>query len=316
MSAPALVVLAAGMAKRYGGCKPLAPVGPHGEAVIDLTAGDALRAGFEKVLVVIGEATGPAIAYHIRRCWPKSLDVELALQAEPLGTAHALLSSRSLVSPDSPFGVVNADDLYGSAALGALSEHLLGGGGHALVAFRLRDTLVSSSPVTRGICEPAPDDPGRLGRITERRSIAPGPGGSFVSTDGLEPEKLDGDSPVSVNLWGFTPSIWPVIEAEVRSAYPDIGPDGRRPPPASDGSARGSSGAEVLLPEVVATMIARDEGRVALLRSSDRCIGVTHPGDLPAVRAEIAAMIARGERPESPWALGVPPPRAPGGTGP
>src|SRR5579872_7179898 len=114
---PALVMLAAGMATRYGGgCKPLAPVGQHGEAVIDLNASDALSAGFGGVVVVLGPHSGPAIAYHIERCWPRAVDVALAEQTVPLGTAHATLCARLDVG-QRRFALVNADDVYGVEAL-------------------------------------------------------------------------------------------------------------------------------------------------------------------------------------------------------
>src|SRR5271168_2650180 len=90
---PALVILAAGRARRYGGCKPLAPVGPQGEAVIDLVASDAVAAGFGTIVLVLGPSTGPAILYHVQRTWPEALDVRFASQPAPLGTVHAVLSA-------------------------------------------------------------------------------------------------------------------------------------------------------------------------------------------------------------------------------
>src|SRR5258708_22584473 len=96
---PALVILAAGRAKRYGGCKPLAPVGPHGEAVIDIVASDALAAGFEVIVMVLGPSTGPAIRYHVEHTWPGAVDVRFATQPAPLGTVHAVLCASDFV-PD------------------------------------------------------------------------------------------------------------------------------------------------------------------------------------------------------------------------
>ncbi len=93
--APPLVVLAAGMARRYGGCKPLAPIGLHGEAVIDLLVSDALSAGFGQIILVVHPETGPAIKYHIERCWPTSVEVSFAEQRLPLGTVHAVLAART-----------------------------------------------------------------------------------------------------------------------------------------------------------------------------------------------------------------------------
>jgi CTP:molybdopterin cytidylyltransferase MocA len=98
---PPLVILAAGRARRYGGCKPLAPAGPHGEAVIDLVASDALGAGFGTIVLVLGPQTGPAIRYHVEHTWPPDVDVRFALQEAPLGTVHAVLSASDHVG-DAP----------------------------------------------------------------------------------------------------------------------------------------------------------------------------------------------------------------------
>ncbi|HXW35494.1 MAG TPA: sugar phosphate nucleotidyltransferase [Acidimicrobiales bacterium] len=287
---PVLVVLAAGMAKRFGGgCKPLAPLGLRGEAVIDLTTGDALRAGFGDVILVIGPQTGPAIEYHVRRTWPRSVNVSFALQEVPLGTAHALLCAHPTVE-DRSFAAVNADDVYGAQPLDVLAAHLRSPAlEHCLVSFQLRDSVSSAEPVTRGTCEVGQG--GLLERITERRQVTRRPDGTFHSADGLEPSELDPSTPVSMNLWGLRPTIWPVLENAVVAVH------GEDPTKHSE--------AEVLLPEVVGEMVeGRTKGgvqHVRVLRGEGRCVGVTHAADLPAVRAELAGMIARGMRSESPW---------------
>jgi CTP:molybdopterin cytidylyltransferase MocA len=292
---PALVVLAAGLAKRYGGCKPLAPVGLHGEAVLDLTASDAIDAGFGPLVVVIGPQTGPAIRYHVRRSFPADVRVEFAEQTVPLGTAHAVLCARRLAG-DGPFVVVNSDDLYGTDALTRLIDHLRGGDEHALVSFRLADTIVTDDPVTRGTCAVRAD--GTLQRLVERRKVVRRPDGDFDTGDGLDPVQLSADTPVSMNLWGFHPSIWPVLEDAVRAEHPAVSGDGT----VADRRAV-TSGAEVLLPEVVGAMIARarDGAAVRVIAAAGRCIGVTHADDLPAVRNELALMVGRGLRPEGLW---------------
>ncbi len=296
---PVLVVLAAGMAKRYGGCKPLAPLGLHGEAVVDLIAGDAVSAGFGDIVLVLGPQTGAAIRYHVTRCFPPSVDVSFTEQRVPLGTAHAVLCARKQVG-DGSFAVVNADDVYGAPALGLLTRQLAGTDEHAIVAYRLRDTIVADAPVTRGTCDVGPD--GHLQRLVERRGVARRPDGAFDTGDGLEPEVLPGDTPVSMNLWGFQPSIWPELERAVLRAHPSVTPDGAVPDPAAL-----ANHDEVLLPEVVGGLIARrtgDDGTGTAVRVLDgpgRCIGVTHADDLPVVRNELALMVAQGLRPEGPW---------------
>jgi CTP:molybdopterin cytidylyltransferase MocA len=296
---PVLVMLAAGVARRYGGCKPLAPVGLHGEAVIDLNAGDARRAGFGQLVLVLGPATGPAVSYHVRRTWPSALPVALAQQAMPLGTAHAVLGTEQIVA-DRPFAVINADDIYGVPALETLARHLAGTRDHALVAYRLGDTVVSADPVTRGICEV---DDGWLRGLNERRQVTRQDDDRLTADDGLEPKELPADAPVSMNLWGFTSAIWPFLHEAVRSVHPELAEDGTAPngPPATD--------TEVLLPEVVGAMVAGsgfgDVGhRVRVLQGTGRCIGVTHADDLPVVRMELAEMVGQGLRSEGPWGAG------------
>jgi choline kinase len=272
-------MLAAGLAKRYGGCKPLAPLGLHGEAIIDLTASDALAAGFSRVVIVVGPQTGPALSYHVRRSWPEWAQVSTALQPVPLGTAHALLCARDELG-DEPFGVVNADDVYGSPALSVLAKSLEQGR-TSIVAFRLADTILTGEPVTRGVV--VADDQGALVGLAERRKVTRNDDGTFSVGDGLEPAQLDPDSLVSMNLWGFQPGIWSLLENAVAGAHPE------------------SSDEEVLLPEVVAEAVSEKMLEVTLEAGLGRCVGVTHADDLPVARAELARMIGRGERAEALW---------------
>ena len=155
---PPLVILAAGRARRYGGCKPLAPVGPRGEAVIDLVASDALAAGSAPSCSVLGPATGPAIRYHVERTWPSHVDVRFALQEAPLGTVHAVLQRlrlrrwRALRRGRTP-----TTSTAGPPA-SLLAAHLQGPDPtNALVGFRLADAVIGHAPVTRGICQVGTD---------------------------------------------------------------------------------------------------------------------------------------------------------------
>ncbi|MGH9016321.1 MAG: NTP transferase domain-containing protein [Acidimicrobiales bacterium] len=299
---PVVVVMAAGVARRYGGCKPLAPVGLHGEAVLDINVGDARRAGFGSVVLVLGPATGPAISYHVARTWPDWVPVASTVQSVPLGTVHAVLRARALVG-DRPFAVVNADDIYGVGALRLLADHLGSTTDHALVSYELQGTVVTADPVTRGMCE---TEEGWLRALVERRSVVRRPDGTFSADDGLEPKDPPPDTPVSMNLWGFQPRIWPYLVEALHHVHPTL---------ADDGSAPGdptTSATEVLLPEVVGAMVRRTGGsaeeaaarRVRVLPTPGRCIGVTHADDVPVVRTELAEMVGRGRRPESVWETG------------
>jgi MobA-like NTP transferase domain len=277
---PALVILAAGRARRYGGCKPLAPVGPHGEAVIDLVASDAVAAGFGTIVLVLGPSTGPAIRYHVEHTWPEAVDVRFALQPAPLGTVHAVLSASAHVG-DSPYGVGNADDVYGQAACAQLATHLKAEPDtNALVGYRLDDAVVGSSPVTRGICRVADD--GTLLGVDERRQVTRTPEGGFVADDDREPAELSPDARVSMNLWGFTPAFHKTLQA------------------AMDAATDASEEAEVLLPVVVGESLATSS--FSVLPAQGRCIGVTHPDDLALVQAELNRQVAAGERPAKLWA--------------
>lgn len=277
----ALVVLAAGRARRYGGIKPLAPIGPAGEAVIDLLAGDALRAGFSSLVLVVNPDTGPTIRAHVASAWPSRVEVAFGVQERPIGTVGAVLAARDAVDPSTPFGVANADDLYGADALSVLGGHLEGHGTNCLVGFRLDRALVGELPVTRGVCEVAD---GALTGITERRGVSRRDG-AFHVDDGLEPEVLDDATLVSMNLWGFEPGMWDELRAAMDAAH------------------GASEDDEVLLPELVDRLIARSgaRSRFEVLSTTSRCLGVTHPDDLALVRDELAGEIERGERPTAPF---------------
>jgi hypothetical protein len=297
-TAPSLVVLAAGMARRYGGCKPLAPIGPNGEAVIDLLVSDALAAGFGHIVLVLHPETGPSITYHVEQSWPASVDVAFSTQRLPLGTVHAVLAAKDALGEAGAFAVSNADDVYGEVAMGQLAKHLYSGANeHALVGYELRSTVATDDPVTRGVCEV--DDRGYLVALHERRQVARVAGGdSFVAGDGVEPSELDGHLPSSVNLWGFRSAIWDVFETAMEASGLDeeallaqVAAGGEVPK------------AEVLLPEVVATMVGRGEGLpVRVITTDAKLVGVTHAADLPAVSAELARQVAWGTRPNRLWA--------------
>ena len=293
---PSLVVLAAGLARRYGGVKPLAPIGPHGEAVLDLLVGDAVRAGFGRIVLVLHPETGPAIRYHVRQTWPEAVDVAFATQRLPLGTVHAVLAAEGALDPQVSFGVCNADDVYGQAAMGLLADRLTTAADeHVLVGFRLASSVATDDPVTRGICAVGPD--GLLTALDERRQVHRH-GEAFQSDDGRTPVDLSADVPASVNLWGFHPAIWPVFHEAMDGSGLDeeallaaVAAGGEVPK------------AEVLLPEVISTMVADGVGLpVRVLTTEDRLLGVTHASDLPVVSAELSRQVAFGVRPDSVWA--------------
>ena len=296
--APSLVVLAAGMARRYGGCKPLAPIGPHGEAVLDLLVGDAVRAGFGRIVLVLHPESGPSIRYHVEQCWPKAIDVAFVEQRLPLGTVHAVLAAEPALEPGTSFGVSNADDVYGQVPMAMLADQLRSGADeHVLVGFALGSTVATDDPVTRGICTVGTD--GLLVGLDERRHVhTEGTSGGFVSDDGLEPKQLDGGVPASVNLWGFQSDIWDVFHAAMDASGLD-----EEALLAQVAAGAEVPKAEVLLPEVISTMLIDHVGLpVRVVTTDAKLLGVTHAADLPIVSAELARQVAWGVRPASTWA--------------
>jgi MobA-like NTP transferase domain len=287
VTAPTLVLLAAGMGSRFGGPKQIAPIGPDGSALIDYAARDAVAAGFGRLVLIVRGEIVEAVDSHIRQHWPGGLrpeyvrqDLEPAAVAaasagrqKPLGTAHALVAAAPSLE-DGPFAVANADDLYGASAFALLAGHLRQGGGHALVSYRLKNTLLGDRPVNRALC--AVNAAGQLTRIVEG-AVQVGGGGDPeltwrpIGAPEADARVMTGDEPVSMNLWGFTPAIVPVL----REAFAEF----------SSGD-RIAAGEELFLPNVVGEHLRSAGGdlTVTMLVSDDRCLGVTHPDDVPLLQ--------------------------------
>jgi len=275
MSGPTLVVLAAGRARRYGGLKQLAPIGVHGESVIDLIASDAFAAGFEHVVLVVNSDTGPEIRAHVQNFWPRNRRVTFAVQGEALGTVHAVLAAEPYVDVAAPFGISNADDLYGRDAFARLGAHLVAKSTNCLIGFRLNRALVGDLPVSRGVCNVVN---GHLTDIWERRKVHNSVDG-YLSDDGLSPVFLDAESTVSMNLWGFQPAMWPLLHRAFEEHDFELEP-------------------EVLLPVFVGQILHHVPLRFEVLVTTSRCVGVTHPDDLALVQADVRSQVDAGERPD------------------
>jgi hypothetical protein len=285
VTAPTLVLLAAGMGSRFGGPKQIAPIGPGGSALIDYAARDAAAAGFERLVLIVRGEILEAVEAHVAGHWPAGLRPEYVRQdlepaavaataagrAKPLGTAHALVAAAASADLDGPFGVANADDLYGEPAFRLLADHLAGGGGHALVGYRLANTLLGDRPVNRALCQVGPE--GRLTGVVEG-AVHCGDGELTwrpLGAPEVEARVMKGDEPVSMNLWGFTPEILPVL-GEAFAAFE-----------AGGGIAAGE---ELFLPNVVGRHLGPPPGGldVTVLVSEGRCLGVTHPDDVPLLQ--------------------------------
>jgi CTP:molybdopterin cytidylyltransferase MocA len=284
MAAPALVLLAAGLGSRFGGPKQIAPIGPNGSTLIDYAARDARAAGFDRLVLVVRGEIAATVEDHVRNHWPPELPAEFVRQdleetaaaavrsgrTKPLGTGHAILTAAPHL--DGPFGVANADDHYGASGLATLARHLDAGGGHVLVGYRLANTLLGDRPVNRALCRV--DGDGKLTALVEGE-VRTGPDGLTwrpIGAPDSEAESMTGGEVVSVNLWGFTGEVVPLLE-EAFDAF----------------TAGGGieSGAELLLPTVVGDHLGPGGLDVTVLVSEERCLGVTHPDDVPLLQATL-----------------------------
>jgi UTP-glucose-1-phosphate uridylyltransferase len=298
-----LLILAAGMGNRYGGLKQIDRFGPNGEALIDYTMYDAIRAGFNKIVFLIREDFEKAFR---KRFEPKldgqDLEIRYAYQHiyqegypmsvkrnKPWGTGEAVLACREAI--DEPFAVVNADDFYGYSAMQTLGDFLgslpdCAEGDFAMVAYYLKVTLSKYGKVARGIIQT--DDDGQLFDIHEYKNIQYESKGYIVgeSAIGGKQEYFDADTLVSMNLWGFTPDIFGHLEHYFSEFLEENGD---------------STSAEFYLPEAVSRMLENREVTVKVFRTDETWFGVTYRKDKNIAIQEIRAMVDAGKYPEQLW---------------
>ena len=305
MNKPVLVVMAAGMGSRYGGMKQIDPVGPNGQVIMDYSLYDARRAGFETVVFVIKHEIEDAFKAAIGDRVSKVMQVHYAFQqldelpagytipegrAKPWGTCHAVLAAKPFI--DGPFAVVNADDYYGPEAFRVMYEYLSTHSDgelydYCMVSYLLQNTVSENGSVARGVCQANPD--GTLHSVTERTRIETYAGGIHYTEDGGESwTDLPGETPVSMNLWGFGKSF--LEEADRRFAgWLD------------ENLAKNPLKCEYFLPLVVTELLEEGKATVKVLNSTDQWYGVTYREDKPVVVAGIARKTAEGLYPENLW---------------
>jgi dTDP-glucose pyrophosphorylase len=297
-TSPALIVLAAGGGRRYGGIKQLAPVGPHGETLLEYSIYDALTAGIEKVVLVIRKEQERAFRDKFAGGVADAAELEFVCQEpevslaslgthikreKPWGTAHAVITAESRLS--GPFAVINADDFYGRSAIGAMAAYLretaASKPGHgALVVYPLRNTLSKFGPVSRGLCQL--DDESYLRRIVECRAIRRVGPACVVADASEDCHILGGDELVSMNLWGFPPEIfvrWRQCFQEFLERAP-------------------SAESEFEIPGNVQRMTDAGELRIKAIQTDEHWFGLTYRDDLAEVRTRIASLIDQGLYPD------------------
>ena len=303
MNTPTLLILAAGMGSRYGGLKQMDPVGPAGEIVLDYSICDALRAGFGRIVFVIRRDIEAPFRKIVGARWEQRVPCTYVFQeledlpagfavpadrTKPWGTAHAIRAGRGEIT--GPFAAINADDFYGADSFRALAGHLTAvrnPAAHCMVAFRLDQTLSEHGSVSRGVCLCGEDR--LLTGIQERTQIVRRADGTlWDEPEGAAAVSLTGAEPVSMNCWGFMPSVF----AELETAFAGFlrGADGRSPKK------------EFTIPAVVDSLIRSRRGTVKVLGTTSRWFGVTYREDKATVQTSICALVAAGEYP-----AGLPP---------
>ena len=305
MNRPVLVVMAAGMGSRYGGMKQIDPVGPNGEVIIDYSLYDAYRAGFRTVIFVIKHEIEEAFQAAIGDRISKVMDVKYAFQQldnlpagfsvpenreKPWGTCHAVLAAKDLI--DGPFAVINADDYYGPEAFQVMYDYLSTHQDrevydYCMVSYLLKNTVSENGSVARGVCVANPD--GTLQSVTERTRIETHDKKICYSEDGgASWTEIGGNTPVSMNLWGFTKSF--LQEAENRFA--DW---------LTENLPKNPLKCEYFLPLVVSELIDEKKATVTILHSADKWYGVTYREDKPTVVNAIKNKIEAGIYPMNLW---------------
>ena len=298
MEEPTLVILAAGMGSRFGGLKQITPVDGRGHAIIDYSLYDAYRAGFRKVVFIIKHAIEEDFKAAVGRRMEKYFDVRYVFQeldrlpegfsvpegrVKPWGTGHAV--SCCVDAVDGPFAVINADDYYGRTAYEALygflsQEHAPGE--YAMVAYLLRNTVTEFGSVARGICRV---EDGLLREVTERTRIEKRGADAAYTEDGEHWVHLPGDTPVSMNCWGFGRNM---LE-QLRRRFPAW---------LEKNLAENPLKCEYFLPNVAGAVIAEGEGSVAVLPCHEVWHGITYAQDMDSVVNHLAALREQGLYPE------------------
>ncbi|MBC6492385.1 NDP-sugar synthase [Flavihumibacter stibioxidans] len=297
---PTLVILAAGMASRYGSLKQIQSFGPSGETIMEYSIYDAIRAGFGKVVFIIRkdfesdfrEIFGKKLEGKIKvdyvfqdlKSFLNGMDVP-ADRTKPWGTAHAVLCAKNAVNE--PFAVINADDFYGRDAFVKAYQFLTekcNATTWSIIGYELLKTLSDHGTVNRGVCRV--DASGNLESIAERINISMQEG-KILCDDALSPKELPLDSSVSMNFWCFHPSVFEISQAMFDEFVKDNA---------------GNPKAEFFIPIVADDFIKSGKGIIPVIQTSANWFGVTYKEDAPSVQSSLDALVAAGEYPQNLWA--------------
>lgn len=292
---PVLVVMAAGIGSRYGGLKQIDPIGPNGESIMDYSIYDAAKTGFTKVVFIIRHDIESEFKNVIGSKYRNVIPVEYVFQEinslpsgyscpverkKPWGTGHAILMVKDIIKE--PFAVINADDFYGRKAFELIFNYLSNSKDgkyldYSMVGFLLKNTLSEHGYVSRGVCKC--DDSGVLEDIVELVHIERDDGRAKYLRDNGTYGKLTGDEIVSMNMWGFTPSIFVYLEKMfARFLENNIN----------------EAKAEFYIPSVIDFLIKNGTAKVKVLNSLEQWIGITYKEDTPNVIRMVKEFIEKG----------------------
>lgn len=295
---PTLFILAAGMGSRYGGLKQLDGLGPSGETIMDYSVYDALRAGFGKIVFVIRHDFEQEFRDKVISKYEGHIPVDVVFQdinnipggykpnpdrQKPWGTNHAVLMGKDVIKE--PFAVINADDFYGRNAFEVIAKELMRErdrkGDYCMVGFRVGNTMTENGSVARGVC--TTDKDGHLTSVVERTAISYDPEHRIVFTDENGQEQtLEPTTPVSMNLWGFTPDYFDYSEREFKKFLDrDIN----------------TPKSEFFIPLCIDTLIKNGEATVKVLDTDSKWFGVTYAADRPGVVEKFAELHRSGVYP-------------------
>lgn len=271
-----LVVMAAGMGSRYGGVKQIAPMGPNGEIIIDFSVHDAVKSGFSKAVFIIKKEIEKDFREVCGKRIEKIIDTEYVFQGydslpewfevpaertKPYGTVHAVLCAKNAVK--TPFVVINADDYYGPSTLGIVNKYLSETKSICMAGFRLGNTITENGTVSRGVCQV---ENGYLKDIVECKEIDKNSGISL-------------DSTVSMNVWGFNPDIFSILESSFHEFLKNI---------------KDPMKGEYILTDIIEKMIKENNAKIKVLETPDKWYGVTYQEDTPTVREALTELINNG----------------------
>ncbi|MBS4043135.1 MAG: nucleotidyltransferase [Chitinophagaceae bacterium] len=297
---PTLVILAAGMASRYGSMKQVQAFGPSGETIMDYSIYDAIQAGFGKIIFIIREEFASAFESSFNKKLANKITVEYVYQdiqkfvadqpiatdrVKPWGTAHALLCCKGKINE--PFAIINADDFYGADAFKMAFEFLTtqcNDKMYGILGYQLSNTLSENGSVSRGVCEV--DEKGNLITINERTKI-------FEENNRIIYEVEEGkfelstEAKVSMNYMCFAPNVIDLCEIEFQLFLEKNGKDLK---------------SEFFLPSITNKYIQHNIGVVKVIPTAAKWFGVTYKEDAPAVKSSIEQMVNAGIYPNNLWA--------------